>query len=70
LIIVPPLFDSLFGGGYKLKYIFTGDEFWETLKNFFNPFYDLSPLGITYGMRLEITLALLGILIYVLPKDG
>jgi 4-hydroxybenzoate polyprenyltransferase len=70
LIIVPPLFDSLFGGGYKLKYILTGDEFWETLKNFFNPFYDLSPLGITYGMRLEITLALLGILIYVLLKTG
>jgi len=70
VIVIPPIFDSLFGGGYKLKYIFTGREFSETLTNFFNPFYDLSSLGITYGMRLEITLAILGILVYVFLKTG
>ncbi len=70
VILIPPIFDSLFGGGYKLKYIFTETEFWETLTNFFNPFHDLSKVGITYGMRLEITLALLGIVLYVFFRSG
>ncbi len=70
VILIPPIFDSIFGGGYKLKYIFTETEFWETLTNFFNPFHDLSNVGITYGMRLEITLALLGIVLYVFSRSG
>ncbi|MEO0139296.1 MAG: UbiA family prenyltransferase [candidate division WOR-3 bacterium] len=66
IITIPPLIDSLSGGGYVLKYIFSEEEFWATVFNFFNPFFDLSPVGITYGMRIEITLAIIGVFLYVL----
>lgn len=64
IIILPPLIDFLSGGGYNLKYIFSEKEVYTVIANFFNPFYDLSGIGITYGMRVEITLAMLGIMLY------
>ncbi len=64
IIILPPIIDFFSGGGYKLKYIFSGNEVYTVIVNFFNPFYDLSKIGITYGMRLEITLAIMGIMLY------
>ncbi len=64
IIVVPPLLDSMSGGGYMLKYIFSEEEFWKTMVYFFNPFVDISSVGITYGMRLEITLAIAGICVY------
>jgi len=64
IIVLPPLIDALMGGGYRLHYIFTWSDAANVLMNFFNPFVELR--GITYGMRLEITLAMLGMAAYVL----
>ncbi len=62
IIVLPPLVDLLFGGGYRLRYIVSWKDVGEVLTGFFNPFVKLS--GITYGMRLEITLAMLGLALY------
>ena len=62
IITLPPLIDALSGGGYKLRYIFSWRDVGEVLVGFFNPFVKLH--GITYGMRLEITLAMLGLALY------
>ncbi|NPB03020.1 MAG: UbiA family prenyltransferase [Thermotogae bacterium] len=62
LIVLPPLVDLLWGGGFRLRYIFSWSDVANVLANFFNPFVQLE--GITYGMRLEITLAMLGLAAY------
>jgi len=62
IIVLPPLVDLLSGGGYRLRYIVSWKDVGEVLTGFFNPFVKLS--GITYGMRLEITLAMLGLALY------
>ncbi len=62
IIVLPPLIDALSGGGYRLRYIFSWKDVGEVLVGFFNPFVKLQ--GITYGMRLEITLAMLGLGLY------
>ena len=62
IIILPPLVDLLFGGGYMLRYIISWRDVAGVLTGFFNPFVRLP--GITYGMRLEITLAMVGLGLY------
>ncbi len=62
IITLPPLIDALSGGGYRLRYIFSWKDVGEVLVGFFNPFVKLH--GITYGMRLEITLAMVGLGLY------
>ncbi len=64
IIITPPIIDAIFGGNFRPSYIFTFEEFLFSLLNVFNPFVQLKALS--PGMRFEIFLAVIGILLWTL----
>jgi len=64
IIITPPVIDAFFGGNFRPSYIFTFEEFIFSLLNVFNPFVQLRALS--PGMRIEIFLAAIGILLWTL----
>jgi len=64
IIITPPIIDSFFGGNFRPSYIFSFEEFIFSLLNVFNPFVQLKALS--PGMRFEIFLAVIGILLWTL----
>ncbi|MEW5908569.1 MAG: UbiA family prenyltransferase [Thermodesulfobacteriota bacterium] len=68
IILIPPIADYLltWGQGERLYYVTTATEYSELILNFFIPFHTTP--GATSGLRIEITLLLTLLAIYVFMK--
>jgi 4-hydroxybenzoate polyprenyltransferase len=64
LVLTPPLTDLLIMGNPAPFSIYEFGSFKETVHHFFTFFDDTPEIGITYGIRLEIALSVLGIALY------
>lgn len=64
LILTPPITDFLVTGNPELFSIYEFGSFRETVQAFFTFFDDTPWAGITYGIRLEIALSVIGIAFY------
>lgn len=69
LIVSPPIFDFIISRGQGFWSFYKFDSVIGLFKRFFTFFGDKPEIGITYGVRIEIALALFFIFIYSLIKS-
>jgi len=68
LIIFPPIIDKIWCGSQKCWSFYTFDSLKGLISRFFSFFGDNPTLGITYGVRVEVALAVILIAFYVFIK--
>lgn len=69
VVITPPIIDYIISGGRGYWSFYKFDSVTGLIKRFFTFFGDKPEIGITYGVRIEIALALFFIFIYSLIKS-
>jgi 4-hydroxybenzoate polyprenyltransferase len=70
IVIFPPIFDKNLCGAQKCWSFYTFDSFFALLKRFLTFFGDSPTIGITYGVRIEVALAVLFVIFLVYIKQN